>query len=60
MAGHAHGNMPANSYMAEMYWMFAGAFMAAAVLTHGKDVLEYRSRSVEAVHSGTETMLMKV
>lgn len=59
MAGHAHGNMPADSYMAEIYWMFAGAFIAAAVLTHGKDLLEYRLRSVEAVQSGSETILMK-
>ncbi|TGZ82647.1 hypothetical protein EX30DRAFT_137149 [Ascodesmis nigricans] len=51
MVGHSHGDLPADSYMAKVYWMFAGAFMAAAVLTHGKDLLEYRLRMRKAARS---------
>jgi hypothetical protein len=37
-------------YLAKVYWMFAGGFIALAILVNLKEEIEYRLRSVAIPH----------
>jgi hypothetical protein len=37
-------------YLAKVYWMFAGGFIALAILVNLKEEIEYRLRSVTLSH----------